>query len=74
MNKLKHENHRSAHPNGGKPQHDHRYYWKGIHRGWRIWLYAILMAAALLLFMMRRNWMGRISAQPQESSAGPVGN
>ena len=74
MNELKGDHHRSANPNGGKAQHDHRYYWKGAHRDWRIWLYAMLMVAAMLLFVTRRNWMGRIYAQPQQSSAGTAGN
>jgi len=52
--------------NGGKAQHDHRYYWKGAHRDWRIWLYAMLILAAMLLFVTRRNWWGRIDVQSQQ--------
>ena len=73
LNELKHDHHRSANPTGGKAQHDHRYYWKGAHRDWRIWVYVILMLAAMLLFVMRRNVGWRVHVQPQRPPSGTVG-
>ena len=73
MNELKHDHHRFRNPNGGKAHHDHRYYWKGAHRDWRIWVYVILMLAAMLLFVMRRNLWGRIRVQPLQPVSGNVG-
>ena len=73
MNELKHEHHRFGNPNGGEAQHDHRYYWKGAHRKWRIWFCAILMLAAMLLFVMRRNVGWRVHVQPQQPVSGTVG-
>lgn len=73
MNKLKGNHPRFVNPNGGKAQHDHSHYWKGIHRDWRIWLYAMLMVAAMLIFVTRRNWRGRMYTQPQQPVSETVG-
>ena len=73
MQKPKYDHRRLENPNGGKAQHDHRYNWKGIHRDWRIWVYMIVMLAAMLLFVMRRNWIGWIYAQPPQPVSETVG-
>jgi hypothetical protein len=73
MQKPKYDRRRLENPMGGKTHHNHRYKWKGMHRDWRIWVYMIVMLAAMLLFVMRRNWMGWIYAQPQQPRAGAAG-
>jgi hypothetical protein len=74
MQKPKYDHCRLENPNGGKAHQNRRCSWKGMHRDWRIWVYMIVMLAAMLLFVMRRNWMGRIYAQPQQPSADTAGN
>ena len=74
MQKPKHDHRRLEKPNSSKTHHNHRYYWKGAHRDWRIWVCFIVMMAAMLLFVTRRNWMGRSVAQPQQPSTGIAGN
>ena len=55
MQKPKYEHWRLENPSGGKAYQNRRCSWKGVHRDWRIWVYMIVMLAAMLLFVMRRN-------------------
>ena len=73
MKEQEHEHPRSADPNGDKAQHDHRDYWKGAQRDWRIWVYVIVMLAAMLLFVMRRNLWRRTRGQPRQPVSETVG-
>jgi hypothetical protein len=48
-------------------------YWKRMHRDWRFWIGAVLMAAALSVYILSGDlaWVPRGHAQPGLPATGP---
>lgn len=48
-------------------------YWKRMHRDWRFWIGAVLMAAALSVYVLSGDlaWVPRGHAQPATPATGP---
>jgi len=62
MSESNHNHHRLE---DAAREHVHHPSWKRMHRDWRVWVGAILMLAAMALFVMRRTLARRLPVQPQ---------
>jgi hypothetical protein len=48
MNENEHEQHQNEKQKHNNGHYEHRPYWKGAHRDWRVWVGVILMCHLIL--------------------------
>jgi hypothetical protein len=74
MNENEHEQHQNEKQKHNNGHYEHRPYWKGAHRDWRVWVGVILMLAAILYYIMSDNFIfapHKQLKQPSENNRTP---
>jgi len=67
MHEINHEHKSNGDPHGGSTHQGHSIYWRRAHRDWRMWLMAIMMLAAMAIYLMTGGFSWRINMQPHLS-------
>ena len=65
MNELRHDTKSHGDPNGGPIHHSEPPCWRRAHRDWRIWIFVILMLAAMVIYLLTGNLRWQFHGPPQ---------
>jgi hypothetical protein len=58
MNEMEHAHKPHGDPNGGSNHPGGRPYWKRPHRDWRVWIAAICILAAMIIYITSNDMRG----------------
>ena len=67
MSYLKQSHHEHEAPAEENAQAEHRPYWKGVHRDWRVWCAVFLMIAGMIVYVMSDDLSVRFRSRPPQS-------
>ncbi|MDR3403341.1 MAG: hypothetical protein P4L99_12660 [Chthoniobacter sp.] len=68
-----HHHHQRHASDGGGVHHEHVPYWKRAHSDWRFWVGAVLMFAAMIIYVMSMDLAWRPRLAPEQPISGNVG-
>jgi hypothetical protein len=73
MSEIKDNHHQHGGPDSDGVHHDHRPYWKRVHRDWRFWIALFAMLAAMIIYVTSDDLALQPRSQPRQPLSGAVG-